>query len=63
MNVTAPVMLSILTIKFKVLLPLGSNNFLQIELFYKELTERKVSQQKAYEYQSLLSEYSQHVRT
>ena len=30
-------------------------NFLQVEIFYKELTERKVSQQKAFEFQSLLS--------
>ncbi|ELU12198.1 hypothetical protein CAPTEDRAFT_204744 [Capitella teleta] len=33
-----------------------TNNFLQVELFYKELTERKVSQQKAYEFANLLSE-------
>ncbi len=33
-----------------------SKNFLQVELFYKELTERKVSQQKAYDEQNLLSE-------
>ena len=39
-----------------ILFSLHSNNFLQVELFYKELTERKVSQQRAYEYQSLLSE-------
>lgn len=35
---------------------LSSNNVLQLEIFYKELAERKVSQHKAYEYQSLLGE-------
>ncbi|KAK2140374.1 hypothetical protein LSH36_1376g00010 [Paralvinella palmiformis] len=31
-------------------------NFLSVDVFYKELTENKVAQQKAYRYQNLLSE-------
>ena len=30
-------------------------NYLQLELFYKTLTDKKVTQQKAYEYPALLS--------
>ncbi|KAI0226616.1 hypothetical protein LSAT2_022905 [Lamellibrachia satsuma] len=33
-----------------------ANNMIQVDMFYKELTEGKVQQQKAYEYQALLSE-------
>ncbi|CAD5115676.1 DgyrCDS4630 [Dimorphilus gyrociliatus] len=33
-----------------------NENFLQLELFYKELTERKVSQKRAYESMTLLSD-------
>ena len=32
-------------------------NFLSVEIFYKELTERKVSQQKAYDFSNLLSKW------
>lgn len=32
-------------------------NYLQVDLFYKSLTDKKVIQQKAYEYPALLSKY------
>ena len=32
---------------------------IQVDMFYKEMTEGKVQQQKAYEYQALLSKYMQ----